>query len=134
MTVFYIKLLMKGWHNLERMSLNKTKTGMSKIKIFCLCLFGMAILIGCSSETDSSVRKDAVPVVEFADEQMEVNSCIVERKSIAQCTGDSDVFIVEYWYKTEETGETMHYGYCIKSEGGELEVIEEGAEVSKNYL
>ena len=107
---------------------------MSLIKIFCLCLFGMAILIGCSSETDSSVRIDAVPVMKFADEQMEENSCIVERKSIAQWTGNPDVFVVEYWYKTEEAGETMHYGYCIKSEEGELKVIEEGAEISKNYL
>ena len=80
-------------HDAERMSLNKMKIEMSKIKIFCLCLFGMAILIGCSSETDSTVRIDTVSVVEFADEQMEGNSCIVERKSVAQRTGNPDVFI-----------------------------------------
>lgn len=90
---------------------------------------------GCSSSKNenATITIDTVGVIAFTDNLMNDAGYDIVQKSVSQHTGNTNRFLVEYWWQTND--DSGHYGYYIQQlDRDNYIVLKEGENIDKDIF
>lgn len=109
---------------------------MKKRFVYFILVFICVLLCGCNGlfedHEEKTIVVDTGEVLEFTDELIAQKGHEIEKRSISQRTDGVTFFVVEYWFY--ENNIESHYGFYIQENDGYYEVIQEGADVSRDLI
>lgn len=107
-----------------------------KKRFLSVILVSICILLsGCNGFSEYNKEKivvDTGKVLEYTDELIDQMGHEIIKRSISQRTDGVTFFVVEYWFRENNT--ESHYGFYIQETNGYYEVLQEGRDVSKDLI
>ena len=107
-----------------------------KKRFLCIVLVFVCVLLsGCNGSFEDHKEKTAVDtseVLEYTDELMEQMGHEIIKRSISQRTDGVTFFVVEYWFRDNNT--ESHYGFYIQETDGYYEILQEGRDISRDLI